>query len=229
MDVPVDPADFASALENGLWFESLPITEADLQRTAQYQEESDRRVAKRVAPSLESYLESLEMSASIAPIDEPDMQRTIQLVGKTNQFNLTTRRHSEETVRRILSAERSLGLILRLADRFGDYGLVSVVIGVPMDDDLNALRVDTWLMSCRAIGRTVEDFMMNAVVERASALGYERIIGAFIPTAKNGQVSNFYTQRSFCPVEAASEPLQHFELDVSAYRQCSTAVSAATD
>jgi FkbH-like protein len=164
VDVPVDPAGYVRALYGGLCFESAGMTEADRMRAEQYREEQERAKLEQSAGSLEEYLASLQMVADVRKLDEADMERAVQLLGKTNQFNLTTRRHGAETVRRMAGNPRAVCLTLRLADRFGDAGLVKLVMGVPMEgeggeegEEARTLRLDTWLMSCRVIARTVEE------------------------------------------------------------------------
>src|SRR5258706_14638469 len=146
---------------------------------------------------MDSYLESLDMVADLRSIDEPDMDRVVQLIGKTNQFNLTTRRHGPEQVRQILAAPGSIGLTLRVADRFGDYGLVSVLIAVPDPDAATGLVIDTWLMSCRVISRTVEEFLFNALMDVARSRGAESLVGGYAPTAKNALVKDLYERLGF--------------------------------
>lgn len=223
VEAPQDPADYVSALEQGLWFESVSVTAADRERAQQYCAEQSRRAVQESTSSLPEYLTSLEMRASVREIDDADMKRVVQLLSKTNQFNLTTRRHTAEDVRQMIGTDKSLGLTLRLEDRFGDYGLVSVVIGVPNDDDPNALRLDTWLMSCRAIGRSVEYYLMNQVATRAAAIGVERLIGEYIPSAKNPQVAAFYSSSGFTSL-SADEELSQFELELSQFQPCTTYV-----
>ncbi len=190
VDVPEDPAEYVAALEASLLFESLSLTAEDAERSAQYQAESLREEAREQFGSLDDYLTSLGMVADLRPVDDADMQRVVQLLGKTNQFNLTTRRHGEEVVRQFLADPRSVLYTLRLADRFGDHGLVAVVFAVPREE--STLHVDTLLMSCRVIGRTVEQFLWAAVLEEAHRLGFERVEAEYIPTAKNAQVAALY-------------------------------------
>ncbi len=190
VDVPDDPAEYVAALEATLLFETLPLTAEDAERGAQYQAEAKREEAREAFGSLDAYLVSLGMVADLRPVDGADMQRVVQLLGKTNQFNLTTRRHSEAVVREFLADARSILLSLRLADRFGDHGLVAVVLAVPAPN--GALRVDTLLMSCRVIGRTVEHFLWANVVQRARGLGYTSVEAEFLPTAKNAQVASLF-------------------------------------
>ncbi len=196
-EVPEDPADFVRALEQGLWFESVGLTAEDQTRTAHYSVERQRVELRNTATNLDDYLTSLEMSAQIRELDDTDMQRVIQLIGKTNQFNLTTRRHSEAQVRAILAGAGNVALTVRLKDRFSEYGLVSVVFGVAHDAELSTLVIDTWLMSCRVIGRTLETLVLRELVQRSVRMGYRRIVGEYIPTAKNALVAGLYGELGF--------------------------------
>jgi FkbH-like protein len=229
VEVPPDPADYVRALADGLWFEAAEVTDADLQRSDQYRAEQQRRATRQATGSLDEYLESLRMTAEIRPIDEPDMQRVVQLLAKTNQFNLTTRRHCAEDVRRILNQPGSLGLTLRLRDRFGDYGLISVVLGVPEPDAaVSTLRLDTWLMSCRAIGRMIEDHLMNHVAEAVRGMGYQVLIGEFIPTAKNELVADLYARFGFQRLADNGDGTTRFELKLASWERRPTFVAERT-
>ena len=171
-----------------------------------------RRELQRSAGSMEDYLRSLKMQADVREIDEADLMRVVQLLGKTNQFNLTTRRHSREDVLRLLALPDAVGLTVRVADRFGDHGLIGVLIAAAADDDPRTLRVDTWLMSCRVIGRTVEEFFVAELLEEPGRLGYRRILGEYIPTKKNALVADLYDRMGFRRVEAGPDGSVHYEL-----------------
>jgi FkbH-like protein len=130
------------------------------------------------------------------------LERVVQLIGKTNQFNLTSRRHSSDQVRQLLNHPATIGQSLRLTDRFGDYGLVSVLLAVENGPaDPQTLRIDTWLMSCRVIGRTAEEFFFNMLLQEARRRGVDRLLGEYIPTAKNGLTKDLYDRLGFtkCP------------------------------
>lgn len=198
VEVSEDPADYVRDLQAGLWFEAAALTEEDQARSAQYAAERQREELKPSSGSVEDYLRSLEMRAVAKPVDETDMQRVVQLIGKTNQFNLTTRRHSEADVRRLLERPGTLASTLRVKDRFGDYGLVGLMIAVQGEGaDGRDLEVDTWLMSCRVIGRTVEHFSMATLMQHAEAAGYRRLIGRYVPSAKNALVADLYPTLGF--------------------------------
>lgn len=216
VEAPEDPAEYARALERGLWFEAVNLTEADSERAEQYTVERKRRELQEAFTSMDDYLKSLDMTAEIRTIDAAEMQRVVQLLAKTNQFNLTTRRHTREDVERLLSDERSIGMTVRVRDRFGDYGLIAVVIAVPdSTSEPETVRIDTWLMSCRVIGRTVEQFTLAALMNRASDLGYKRIVGEFIPTKKNALVANLYLDLGFSPLPDRGDGIVRGELDLS--------------
>jgi FkbH-like protein len=201
VDTPLDPAEYTRALTRELWFEALGTTREDAGRAEQYQAEAIREKAKTEHASLEDYLTSLELRADVRDVDAADMKRVIQLVGKTNQFNVTTPRYSQPELEAILSLERAFGMTLRLRDRFGDYGLILLVLGRPAPD--NTLEIDTFLMSCRAIARTVEEFAWGQVLERAHALGYERILGVYRETAKNQLVAELYPRLGLSQLSSA--------------------------
>jgi FkbH-like protein len=206
IDVPPEPAEYVRALEAGLWFEAVAVDAADRMRADQYLDEELRQRSQEGFTSLDDYLRSLDMRAEVRSIGEADLARVVQLLGKTNQFNLTTRRHGREHVQSLLAEEGALGLTLRLRDRFGDYGLISVVLGqVSEQAGQRALRLDTWLMSCRAIGRTVEDFLLSRVAEEAARLGYVGLVGEMIPSPKNAQVADLYPRLGFEPLPSAGE------------------------
>jgi len=217
VEVPADPAEYVRALEEGLWFEAVEVTADDRQRAAQYQAEQQRRAAQADAGDVAAFLASLDLRAVVRPVDEADMQRVVQLLGKTNQFILTTRRHSADAVRDLLARERAIGLTLRLCDRFGDYGLISVILAVPDEQrGADTLRIDTWLMSCRAIGRTAEEYFFRELVTQARIRGYRRLLGEFIPTTKNALVADLYPRLGFAILPDSPADVRRFVLDLDA-------------
>jgi FkbH-like protein len=215
VDVPEEPAEYVRALDAALWFEAVDITSEDRQRASLYQTERKRRDAEQAFDSLDGYLQSLEMRADIRRIDQVDLDRVVQLIGKTNQFNLTTRRHSAAKVTQMLADSRAIGLSLRLTDRFGDHGLVSVMLAVP-GEEVDALEIDTWLMSCRVISRTVEQSFFNAMVDEARARGINRLVGTYAPTPKNALVSNLYDRLGFSRRESTVDGRVMYEFVLDA-------------
>ncbi len=215
VDVPDDPAEYVRALEAGLWFEAVTVLKEDLQRTQQYQQEQKRRSLHSQLRSVEDYLRTLEMRAVCDIIKDDNIQRVVQLLGKTNQFNLTTRRLSETDVRRLINTPGCIAIVLNLSDRFGDYGLVSALIAIPDRRYGNgAMRIDTWLMSCRVIGRTVEEFLYNRFIEISRNHGWDTVIGEFVPTRKNAVVADLYLRFGFeqFPEEQQNSVQYHIEL-----------------
>ena len=146
---------------------------------------------------LDGYLRDLEMRLLWRRFDSVGLQRTVQLINKTNQFNLTTRRVTEEQVLAIMDDEAAFGLQLRLLDRFGDNGVIAIVIGRRQAE---ALVIDTWLMSCRVLGRTVEQATLGLIAAEARRLGCTRLVGEYVPTAKNGMVRDHYARLGFTVV-----------------------------
>jgi FkbH-like protein len=224
VDVPAEPADYVRAIDAALWFEAADVTNEDRQRATQYQLERKRRDAEQAFDSLDGYLQSLEMRADIRPLNADDLDRVVQLLGKTNQFNVTTRRHTGAKVTQLLADPRAIGLTLRLVDRFGDHGLVSVILATPTDHE--TLDVDTWLMSCRVISRTVEEGFLNALTDEARTRGVRRLTGTYIPTAKNALVSSLYDRLGFNRRSVEVDGRVHYELVLDGAAQAVTFIQS---
>ena len=192
--LPQDPAHYTRALSRYLLLEPAAFTAEDAARTSQYKARSEAAALEAQSGSMEEFLRGLRMCATVRPLDELDLPRVEQLVGKTNQFNLTTRRHGLPQLRAFTETAGSVAFSLRLRDRFTDHGLVAVLVAVP---DGESLDIDTWLMSCRVIGRTVEEVMLAEVLRRARALGYNAVTGTYVPTAKNELVRDLYARLGF--------------------------------
>jgi len=188
VDLPADPALYVSALSRLALFETLAITGEDRQRTASIQKNLERKTLEATAGSVDDYLAQLDIEVQLAPFDEANLPRIVQLINKTNQFNLTTRRRADAEVRALLAAG-AYTQAMRASDRFGDSGLTGVLIAIP---EGGGLRVDTWLMSCRVLGRRLEEAMFAALVRYAAENHYTHITGEYIPTAKNSQVADLY-------------------------------------
>jgi len=213
VEVGNDPAEFLGALQAGLWFEAAALTEADRKRAEQYAIEHRRHDLQSSFTSLDDYLRSLEMIGEVRAVDEDDLSRVVQLLAKTNQFNVTTRRHSREDVLDLLGRPGAIGMTLRVSDRFGDHGLVAVIIGVAADEvSRDAVRIDTWLMSCRVIGRTVEQFFWGAFLAKSQELGYHKILGECIPTKKNALVGELYDSLGFTRLPGEDGAVVRYEL-----------------
>ncbi len=201
-EVPTAPELYVRCLADSGWFEAVSFTADDAKRAGQYAANAERRRLQAGATDLEGFLRDLDMTVSIAPFRPVDLARVTQLINKTNQFNLTTRRHTEAEVKAMMADPDRLTFAVRVTDRFGDNGLVSVVIG---RRDGDAVELDTWLMSCRVLGRKVEDAVLHAVAEKALAAGAHRLIGRYRPTAKNGLVRDMYPRLGFAAADAPPE------------------------
>ncbi len=144
-------------------------------------------------------------------------RRIAQLINKTNQFNLTTRRYAQHEVDAVTADPRAIGLQLSLADRFGDNGVIAIVIG-RMAGDEASLVLETWLMSCRVLGRRVEEATLAIIVEAAAGLGAERILGRYLPSEKNAMVADLFPRLGFTPLEdAGAEPGVTYALALKTY------------
>ena len=196
-ELPADPAHYVRCLTDAGYFESVSFTTDDSRRGEQYAANASREALRESSQSMDDFLRGLEMSVTFGPFRTVDLTRVAQLIGKTNQFNLTTRRHSLEDVSRFVSNDRSLTLQFRLVDRFGDNGLVSAMILHPDPRSPDLLEIDTWVMSCRVFGRQLEQEAMNIVVESARRRGARALHAEYIPTSKNGVVSQLYPALGF--------------------------------
>jgi FkbH-like protein len=197
-ELPDDPSSYPRCISDGGYFESVHLTAEDSKRSALYQENQQREERQASATNLAEYLEGLKMELLWSPFDEIGLQRIVQLINKTNQFNLTTRRYSEGEVRRWMEDPTAVTLQFRLTDEFGDNGMIAVVMGA--SNSQGDIVIDTWLMSCRVLGRTVEDATLNIIVEQARQRNIRRIIGEYRPTEKNQMVSDHYEKIGFSPM-----------------------------
>jgi FkbH-like protein len=194
-ELPEDPAGFAACIAAAGYFEALSITNEDQERVNQYRANAEREQLRESTTDMAGYLQGLRMELHCGPFDPIGLPRIVQLINKTNQFNLLTRRYTDTEVQAVMADPAALHLQFRLQDRFGDNGVIAIVIG-----KLNAERklvIDTWLMSCRVLGRQVEAATLNVVAKRASAMGATALIGSFRPTPKNEMVRDHYPKLGF--------------------------------
>ena len=214
-EVGDDPNDFPTIIAAAGYFEGLTITEEDRARGGQYQGNRLREAMRASVTDLPSYLRSLQMQLIVSRFDQIGLSRTVQLINKTNQFNLTTRRYTDADVQAIMGDPRAFGLQLRLTDRFGDNGIIAVVIGKLLDD--RRLLIDTWLMSCRVLGRQVEQATLNLVAAAARQLGATQLIGEYMPTKKNAMVKDHYPKLGFAAAEVAADGASRAVLDLVSF------------
>jgi len=220
-----DPAEYPLQLDRSGWFEALVLSAEDKVRTSLYAADTAREQLQSESPDYGDYLRSLEQRAVIAPFEERFLDRIAQLAGKTNQFNLTTRRPSRSQLAEMMASESYLTAYVRLADRFGDNGLISVFAARGEGTDL---WIELWLMSCRVFNRGVEQQLCNHVVAAAAAAGYRQLHGVYLPTAKNGIVRELYRELGFA-ARGSWDGADHWLLDVGRYRPVETQVTVVAE
>jgi FkbH-like protein len=202
-ELPEDIANYPAVVGAAGYFEAVSFTADDAARAQSYALNAERAAALEQATDMEGYLQSLDMTMVVSPIGAAELPRATQLTNKTNQFNLTTRRYTEPEVAEIAGDPAAVAVALRLRDRFGDNGVISVVMARPDPAlDEGELLIDTWLMSCRVLGRQVEQATLGVLSQAAESRGAKALIGEYRPTAKNGMVAGHYARLGFKPVEA---------------------------
>jgi FkbH-like protein len=221
-ELPDDPSDYVRYLSELNLFETSTFSGEDLRRAEMYQVEAERRAVAASFASVEEFLESLHMQIVVSRFDSFHLPRIAQLIQRSNQFNLTTRRRSESDCERLMHDPSFLPLYVKLSDRLGDHGLISVVI---LRTEGGDLHVTDWLMSCRVLTRGVEQHVMNEVFAFASEKRLNRVVGHYVPTAKNGMVKEFFRNFGFaCVSEENGETV--WELAVDAYKPSTVFMTA---
>jgi FkbH-like protein len=219
-EVGDDPVGFIRAIADAGYFESLAVTEEDRERTSQYIVNRAREALRTSTTDLDAYLRGMEMQLIWRRFDRLGLPRIAQLINKSNQFNLTTRRCTEEEVLAVMDDPLTLGLQLRLIGRFGDNGVIAIPIGrLEADQDM---LIDTWLMSCRVLGHQVETTTLNLLAQEAAKLGARRLVGAFTPTKKNGMVKDHYAKLGFTALETDATGGSRSVLDLARFAPADT-------
>jgi FkbH-like protein len=213
-ELPEDPAEYARCLADAGYFEAAQVTAEDFERSSQYQGNRQREALRQSTTDLTGYLKSLSMELQWRRFDNIGLSRVVQLINKTNQFNLTTRRYTEQDVLDVMGSNDAFGLQFRLLDQFGDNGVIGIVIGRMVEPATMAL--DTWLMSCRVLGRQVEEATLNVVADQARRMGAQKLVGLYRPTAKNGMVKEHYRKLGF-DLEAAEDAEDRWSLSLQAF------------
>jgi FkbH-like protein len=189
-----EPSEYATQIAREGHFDTLTLSSEDRVRTRMYLEEDERSKLRAAAGSIEEYLGSLGMVACIGPADEMSIPRIAQLTQRTNQFNLTTRRYSDGDIRALAASSDTEVYYLQLRDRVSELGLIGTALVKYSDGDA---VIDSFLLSCRAIGRGAEDCLLVRCLEAARERGCRRMIGLYARTAKNGIVARFYSTHGF--------------------------------
>lgn len=213
-EMPDDPAEYARTLADAGYFEAVDLTAEDRERTELYRANAQREAARASATDIGAFLDGLEMELFANEFDLPGLKRIAQLMNKTNQFNLTTRRYTEADVQGMMANPDAATLQLRLTDVHGDNGVIGLVVGYRHG---NTLEIDTWLMSCRVLGRGVESVTLNLLAERAEEMGCTTLLGEYRPTAKNGMVREHYGQLGFQLIDRAEDGTTRWELPLAGF------------
>jgi FkbH-like protein len=210
-DLGSDASRFAEILEHERYFEPDKVVQDDLNRSGYYSSNAQRSTYQAGFHDYGEFLASLEMTAQIGAFSPVYLERITQLINKTNQFNLTTRRYTSAEVEAISQDPSFVTLYGRLADKFGDNGLVSVLIGRVLGE---TVELDLWLMSCRVLNREMEFAMFDALVEQCQARGIGKIVGVYIPSKKNNMVAGHYASLGFTRISESSPGQESWRYDV---------------
>ncbi len=221
-DLPEDASEYLTYIQNLHLFETVSYTGNGQDRTQLYQQEYERNREKQEFSSINDYLDNLQMIGETLPFEESKYSRIAQLTQRSNQFNLRTIRYSEEDIKRIAESPEYETIYFTLKDKYGDYGLVSVVILKRINDE--DVFVDTWLMSCRVLKRGMEEFVMNQLMKLVCEKSYKKVLAEYIPTQKNKMVSDIYDKLGFSRISD-----HKYELIIDDYKVCNTYVKEEID
>ena len=194
-ELPQDPGEYLEYLYSLNLFETASYSQADKDRTKQYQVEAQRVSLQKTFSNEADFLKSLDMTSVVSGFNKFNTPRVAQLSQRSNQFNLRTVRYTEADIEALGQDPDVIDLSFTLEDKFGDNGLIAVIIMKKQDEE--TLFIDTWFMSCRVLKRGMEDFTLNTMIEAAREKGYKRIVGEYLPTPKNKMVENHYPSLGF--------------------------------
>jgi FkbH-like protein len=218
-ELPEDPSEYLSFLRSCNLFETASYTPEDEQRTQQYQEEAQRAIVQKQCFNEDEFLANLNMLSIVKPFDKFSIPRVAQLTQRSNQFNLRTVRYTEEEISNIANSKNYVTIEFALEDKYGDYGLISVIILKKQSD---AFFIDTWIMSCRVLKRGMEKFVLNQIVQLASKSGAKQIIGEYLPTPKNNMVKAHYKDLGFTKYNGENN---QWILNIDSYSEYPTFIS----
>src|SRR5579859_1388203 len=211
-ELPEEPAFYARTLTAAGYFEAITFAAEDLKRAGFYQDNARRLNLQKQVGGVDAYLASLDMTITFQPFDATGRARIVQLINKSNQYNLTTRRYTDPEVLEAENDPEVFTLQVRLADTFGDNGMISVVICRALD--AATWEVDAWLMSCRVLGRRVEHMVLREILDHARAAGVRTLRGTYIPTERNKLVVDHYAKLGFQKTGEGPDGTTHWELSV---------------
>lgn len=217
-ELPEDPGEYLEYLYSLNLFETVSYSNADVERTQQYQVEAQRVTLQKSFTNEAEFLKNLEMVSEVRSFDKFNTPRVSQLSQRSNQFNLRTVRYLEADVEKISINDRYQNFSFTLSDRYGDNGLVCVII---LEKKINeTLFINTWLMSCRVLKRGMENFTLNTIVQYAKVNGFKKIIGEYIKTPKNSMVEKHYVELGFSPIDSCDLNLYELNIDNYVTKEC---------
>lgn len=209
-----DPLQTLRALIYCRAFDAYRVSDEDSKRSTDYVAQTQRRKLESSSQEASGFLYTLQLQARIMPVNEAMIPRVMQMIGKTNQFNLTTRRHLEAKVRRMLANSDNVLRVLSLSDRFGDQGIVGLVIALG-DLQTGVAKIDSFLLSCRAIGRGAEQALWFGLASKLLRMGYKFVHAEYLRTEKNSQVADLYDRLGMNKLDSSNEEHSHFSFDLS--------------
>lgn len=223
-ELPSDPALYPRTLLAAGYFEAIHFSDEDKSRVEDYQANAKRVALQEQTGDIDAYLNSLNMRAKVQQFDDDGLKRIVQLISKSNQFNLTTRRHNEARIREIMQSPEHIGLQIRLSDTFGDNGMVSVLI---VDKQADTWDIETWIMSCRVLKRRLEEFTLQHILAQAKDAGVTKVTGTYIPTERNIIVASHYEGLGFSKTCESEDGTTHWEYDVAQFQEASLPITLA--
>ena len=220
-EMGADPAAYVAILAEGGFFEAASFTADDAARAGQYAANAARDAEAAEAGDMDGFLKGLAMEAEAGPVTALTLARATQLINKTNQFNTTTLRRTEAEVAALMADPAAVTLTVRLADKFGDNGIVAVALAAPSDTP-GTLELQNWVMSCRVFGRQLEEETLNLLAAAARETGATVLRAPFLPTAKNGVIRDLFGTLGFTPDPGFTAPPDapetlRFRLDLAGY------------
>jgi len=228
-ELPEDPSGYVRCIADAGYFEAIAFTDEDRQRVGQYAANIEREAMRSTFQSMDDFLRGLDMSLTFGPVTPIELSRVTQLINKTNQFNTTARHYTAEEISALATAPKNITLQLRLADRFGDNGLVSAMILCPNRGDFGVFDIVSWVMSCRVFGRQLEHETMNIVVELARARGAHSLRADLVATAKNMVIKDLYSNLGFSRMPGpAPDGTSHWKVDLVDYVVLTTFIRRRT-
>lgn len=216
-ELPEDPSWYPWYLRAAGYFEAIAFSPEDRLRAASYALNAQRAEVIAKSRDIGEYLSALDMRIFFSPFDTRGRQRIAQLINKTNQFNLTTRRYAEHEIAAMEADQSIFTLQVRLSDKYGDMGMIGTVICRLLENDHRTWEIDTWLMSCRVLGRQLERAILAKIVNEAAARRIERLVGIYIPTPKNSMVADHYPKLGFQRIGCDPDGKTRWEFTIAGY------------